>query len=184
VSRIDVPGGRDPLLHLWGGTGNQLTGPAAAFSDAVYRKSTLPLREFEAARITIARVNDCRICLSLRPEDGPGQAFYDAVLGGGPDPDGTDPDGTDLAEREVLAAEFAQRFAVDHLGMDDAFWERLHAAFSDDELVQLGLCVGSWLAFGRLNRVFGVDEACRVPLAPHGPERSRTTVRAIERNSQ
>ena len=148
MSRIDVPSGRDPLLHLWCGTGNKLTGPAAAFSDAVYRKSTLPLREFEAARITIARVNDCSICLSLRPEGDPGQAFYDAVLGDG-----------------------AQRFAVDHLGMDDAFWERLHAAFSDDELVQLGLCVGSWLAFGRLNRVFGVDEACRIPLAPHGPDR-------------
>lgn len=161
MSRIDVPGGRDPLLHLWGGTGNKLTGPAAAFSDAVYRKSTLPLREFEAARITIARVNDCRICLSLRPEGGPGQAFYDAVLG----------DGAGLADREALAAEFAQRFAIDHLGMDDAFWERLHAAFSDDELVQLGLCVGSWLAFGRLNQVFGVDEACRIPLAPHGPDR-------------
>jgi alkylhydroperoxidase family enzyme len=161
VSRIDVPRGRDPLLHLWGGTGNKLTGPAAAFSDAVYRKSTLPLREFEAARITIARVNDCRICLSLRPEDGPGPAFYDAVLG----------DGAGLAAREALAAEFAQRFAVDHLAMDDAFWERLHSVFSDDELVQLGLCVGSWLAFGRLNRVFGVDEACRIPLAPHGPDR-------------
>jgi alkylhydroperoxidase family enzyme len=158
VPRIDVPGGRDPLLHLWGGTGNKLTGPAAAFSDAVYRKSTLPLREFEAARITIARVNDCRICLSLRPEGDPGQAFYDAVLNGG----------AGLAGREALAAEFAQRFATDHLGMDDAFWARLHAVFSDDELVQLGLCVGSWLAFGRLNRVFGVDEACRVPLAPHG----------------
>jgi alkylhydroperoxidase family enzyme len=163
VSRIDVPGGRDPLLHLWGGTGNKLTGPAAAFSDAVYRKSTLPLREFEAARITIARVNDCSICLSLRPEGDPGQAFYGAVLG----------DGAGLAEREALAAEFAQRFAIDHLGMDDAFWERLHAAFSDDELVQLGLCVGAWLAFGRLNRVFGVDEACRIPLAPHGPDRLR-----------
>jgi alkylhydroperoxidase family enzyme len=161
VSRIDVPAGRDPLLHLWGGTGNKLTGPAAAFSDAVYRKSTLPLREFEAARITIARVNDCSICLSLRPEGDPGQAFYDAVLG----------DGAGLGEREALAAEFAQRFAIDHLGMDDAFWARLHAAFSDDELVQLGLCVGSWLAFGRLNRVFGVDEACRIPLAPHGPDR-------------
>jgi alkylhydroperoxidase family enzyme len=161
VPRIDVPDGRDPLLHLWGGTGNNLTGPAAAFSDAVYRKSTLPLREFEAARITIARVNDCSICLSLRPEDDPGQAFYDAVLGGG----------AGLAEREALAAEFARRFAIDHLGMDDALWERLHAAFSDDELVQLGLCVGSWLAFGRLNRVFGVDESCRIPLAPHGPDR-------------
>jgi alkylhydroperoxidase family enzyme len=163
VPRIDVPAGRDPLLHLWGGTGNKLTGPAAAFSDAVYRKSTLPLREFEAARITIARVNDCRICLGLRPEGGPDQAFYDAALG----------DGAGLTGREALAAEFARRFALDHLGMDDAFWERLHAAFSDDELVQLGLCVGSWLAFGRLNRVFGVDDACRIPLAPHGSQRER-----------
>ena len=97
----------------------------------------------------------------MRPEADPGQAFYDSVLG----------DGAGLAEREALAAEFAQRFAVDHLGMDDALWERLRAAFSDDELVQLGLCVGSWLAFGRLNRVFGVDGSCRVPLAPHGPDR-------------
>ena len=165
MPRIDVPAGRDPLLHLWSGTGNKLTGPAAAFSDAVYRKSTLPLREFEAARITIARVNDCRICLGLRPEGGPDQAFYDAVLG----------DGAHLTEREALAGEFARRFALDHLGMDDALWERLHAAFSDDELVQLGLCVGSWLAFGRLNRVFGVDDACRIPLAPHGPALHSTT---------
>ena len=104
MSRIDVPDGRDPLLHLWSGTGNELTGPAAAFSDAVYRKSTLPLREFEAARITIARINDCRICLSLRPEGDLGQAFYDAVLG----------DGAGLTEREALAAEFAHRFAIDH----------------------------------------------------------------------
>jgi len=175
VSRIDVPAGRDPLLHLWGGTGNKsLAGPAAAFSDAVYRKSTLPLGEFEAARITIARVNDCRICLDLRPEDGPGQAFYDTVLG-----DGADPDGAALTEREALAAEFARRFALDHLGMDDALWERLHAAFTDDELVQLGLCVGSWLAFGRLNRVFGVDEACRIPLAPHGPGSSSQRPAAV-----
>jgi hypothetical protein len=51
VSRIDVPAGRDPLLHLRGGTGDKPAGPAAVFSDAVCRKSTLPLREFEAARI-------------------------------------------------------------------------------------------------------------------------------------
>jgi alkylhydroperoxidase family enzyme len=162
VLRIDVPEGRDPLLYLWSGTGNELTGPAAAFSDAVYRKSTLPLREFEAARITVADVNQCRICLNLRPEGGPDQAFYDAVRGGA----------AGLTEREALAAEFARRFAADHLGMDDAFWARLHAAFSDDELVQLGLCTGSWLAFGRLNQVFGVDGACRIPLAPHGPGRA------------
>ena len=158
MPRIDVPEGSDPLLHLWAGTATALTGPAAAFSDAVYKKSSLPLREFEAARISIARVNDCNICLNLRADGGPDQAFYDAVLG----------EGEGLSERESLAAEFARRFATDHLNMDDAFWERLHAAFSDDELVQLGLCVGSWLAFGRLNRVFDVDGACRIDLRPHG----------------
>jgi len=73
-----------------------------------------------------------------------------------------------LTERETLAGEFAQRFATDHLNMDDAFWSRLHEAFTDDEVVELGLCVGSWLAFGRLNRVFDVDGVCRIPLKPHG----------------
>lgn len=157
MPRIDVPEGADPLIHLWAGTATGLTGPAAAFSDAVYKKTTLPLREFEAARISIARINDCTICLNLRTEGGPDQAFYDAVLG----------DGDGLTEREALAAEFARRFATDHLNMDDALWGRLHAAFTDDELVQLGLCVGSWLAFGRLNRVFDVDGSCRIPLSPH-----------------
>ena len=158
MPRIDVPEGHDPLLHLWGGTATGLTSPAAAFSDAVYKRNTLGLREFEAARITIARVNDCNICLNLRADDGPDQTFYDSVLG----------EGLGLTEREALAAEFAQRFATDHLNMDDAFWARLRASYSDDELVQLGLCVGSWLAFGRLNRVFDVDGVCRVDLKPHG----------------
>jgi alkylhydroperoxidase family enzyme len=153
MPRIDVPDGKDPLFHLWGSTATQLTGPAAAFSDAVYRRRTLSLREFEAARITIARVNDCNICLNLRTDDGPDEAFYQ---------------GQGLTEREALAREFAQRFATDHLNMDDAFWSRLHDAFTDDELVELGLCVGSWLAFGRLNRVFDVDGVCRIPLKPHG----------------
>ena len=56
MPRIDVPADQDPLLHLWGSTALALTRPAAAFSDAVYKRCTLPLREFEAARITIARV--------------------------------------------------------------------------------------------------------------------------------
>ena len=146
-------------MHLWAGTGTALTGPAAKFSDAVYHRSTLPVREFEAARITMARINDCNICRTLRTAGGPDEAFYDAVLG--------EPTAGELSAREALAAEFAQRFATDHLGMDDDLWARLHVAFTDDELVELGLCVGSWLAFGRLNRVFDVDGLCRIP-AGHG----------------
>jgi alkylhydroperoxidase family enzyme len=157
MPRIDVPEGQDPLMHLWGGTDTALTGPAAKFSDAVYNRTKLPTGELEAARITIARINDCNICRSMRTSEGFGESVYEALL------DGERPEG--LSERELLAAEFAERFATDHLNMDDAFWQRLHAAYGDDELVELGLCVGSWLAFGRMNRVFDVDGACRIPAA-------------------
>jgi alkylhydroperoxidase family enzyme len=162
VPRIAVPADKDPLLYLWTTKAQALTPSAAAFTSAVYERSTLPVREFEAARITIARINDCQLCLGYRasaemPDRAAGadlgEAFYDAVLG----------DRAGLTDREALAAEFAERFALDHRNMDDPFWARLHAAFSDDELVELGLCVGSWLALGRLNQVFDVDGGCRVP---------------------
>ena len=167
MPRISVPPASDPLVLLWGSLAPGLTPTAAAFTDAVYKRSTLPLREFEAARITIARINDCTLCLDWRsardvPERATGgdgetividEAFYDSVLG----------DRAGLSDREALAAEFAERFALAHRDMDDELWGRLHTAFSDSELVELGLCVGSWIAFGRLNRVFDVDGGCRVP---------------------
>ncbi len=116
----------------------------------------------------MARINQCAICIDWRtardvPSRGadPGEipeAFYEAV--------GVRGDWSGLSEREQLAAEFAERYSTDHLGMDEAFWDRLHAAYSDDELVDLALCVGSWLALGRFNQVFDIDGACRVPLRP------------------
>lgn len=154
MPRIDVPDGQDPLIHFWAGTTSRLAGPAAAFSDAVYTQGLLSLREREAARISIAQINDCNICLNLRSDDGLDETFYE---GGGRN------------ERETLAAEFATRFASDHLAMDDGLWDRLHAAFSDDELVDLGLSVASWLALGRVNQVFGVDGTCRIPPRGYRP---------------
>ena len=37
------------------------------------------------------------------------------------------------------------------------------AAYSQPEIVELSMCLGSWLAFGRLNRVLGIDTACVLP---------------------
>ena len=56
MPRIAVPDGADPLVHLWTGLApRRVARPAGALSDAVYRRSTLPLREFEAARISHRR---------------------------------------------------------------------------------------------------------------------------------
>ena len=52
---IDVPADKDPLVHVWGELVPGIRPAAATFSAAVYAHSTLPLREFEAARLTIAR---------------------------------------------------------------------------------------------------------------------------------
>ena len=63
---------------------------------------------------------------------------------------------TALTERERLAAEFAQHFALDHLNMNDELWGRLRAAFSDDELADLTMCCGMFLGLGSVLAVVGV----------------------------
>ena len=163
MPRIAVPADRDPMMYVWTEVAKPLTSTAGAFSDAVYNRSSLPLREFEAARVRMAQINDCNICLNWRSaRDVPGKAdrpdevpesFYDAVLAGDP---------TTLTARERLSARFATLFAIDHLAIDDEMWTELHREFSDEELVDLALCVGAWIAFGRLNRVFDIDGACRI----------------------
>jgi alkylhydroperoxidase family enzyme len=165
MPRVTVPSDKDPLIYVWTELAPPLTAAAGSYSSAVYEKSSLPLREFEAARITMARINQCSICIDWRTaRDVPGRAgdpgevpesFYEAV--------GVRGDVSGLSRREGLAAEFAERYSTDHLGMDDTFWARLHHAFTDDELVDLALCVASWLALGRFNQVFDIDGGCRVP---------------------
>ncbi|MBF6370974.1 carboxymuconolactone decarboxylase family protein, partial [Nocardia puris] len=66
-------------------------------------------------------------------------------------------------ERTRLAAEYADRYATDHHGIDEEFWARMAAHYSQAEIVELSMCLGSWLAFGRLNRVLGLDTACVLP---------------------
>jgi alkylhydroperoxidase family enzyme len=165
MPRVTVPVEKDPLIYVWTELAPPLTAAAGAYSSAVYERSSLSLREFEAARTTMARINQCAICMDWRTaRDVPGrsdnpdeipESFYEEVGAQG------NLDG--LSERERLSAEFAERYSTDHLGMDNVFWDRLHRHFSDDELVDLALCVGSWLALGRFNQVFDIDGACRVP---------------------
>jgi len=123
-----------------------------ALSEAVYGNTQLPLREREAARWTIALINDCVVCQDTRARGaaaaGIDDGFYAEVANWRAS--------EVLTDRERLAAEFAQRFALDHLAMDDEFWGRLHAAFADDEIADLTICCGMFLGMGRTLAVIGV----------------------------
>ncbi|WP_020106654.1 carboxymuconolactone decarboxylase family protein [Nocardia sp. 348MFTsu5.1] len=156
--RIDVPEGKDPITYVWGEMVPVIGGAAANFSMKVYSDSTLGLREFEAARLRIAQINGCIFCQDWRTErDGEKvePTFADAVE------NWRTTEAFDVRTR--LAAEYAERYAVDHHGLDDDFWSRMSAAYEQREIVELSMCLGSWLAFGRLNRVLGLDTACVLP---------------------
>jgi alkylhydroperoxidase family enzyme len=131
---------------------------ASDFSLAVYAHTTLGLREFEAARLRIAQINGCAFCLDWRTErDGRRveDAFADAVTGWRT--------ADTFDDRTRLAAEYAERYATDHHGLDDEFWSRMTSHYSQTEIVELSMSIGAWLAFGRLNHVLGLDTMCVLP---------------------
>ncbi len=156
--QIDIPEGKDPIAYVWGEMVPGIGQAAANFSLSVYANTTLGLREFEAARLRIAQINGCMFCMDWRTEkDGRKveESFIDAV---------TDWRTTDaFDDRTRLAAEYAERYAVDHHGLDDEFWARMSQHYTQQEIVELSMSIGSWLAFGRLNHVLGLDAICVLP---------------------
>lgn len=123
-----------------------------ALSEAVYGNTQLSLREREAARWVIALANDCAVCQDTRARNGSAAGvddpFYGEVAGWRTS--------AALSDRERLAAEFAERFALSHQSMDDDLWSRLQGVFADDELADLTMCCGMFLGLGRVMAVIGV----------------------------
>jgi len=72
------------------------------------------------------------------------------------DPAVTDLDG--FEGRERLALEWAHAIVWDSDRADDALWERLHAEFSEQELVDLGCSIGFYLGQRNFLRTLGHDE--------------------------
>jgi alkylhydroperoxidase family enzyme len=155
---IDIPAGKDAIGYVWGEMVPGIGTSAAAFSLSVYQHTTLGLREFEAARLRIAQINGCLFCLDWRTDrDGVKveDDFPDAV---------TNWRTTEaFDERTRLAAEYAERYALDHHNLDEEFWTRMSEHYSQREIVELTMSLGAWLAFGRLNHVLGIDAVCVLP---------------------
>ena len=154
MARIELPPPSGMGEHVdWALHRTEMAVGMGRFSEAVYGNTTLALREREAARWTIALINDCAVCQDTRAKDAAlhhvDEGFYAEV--------GSWATSDRLSDRERLAAEFAQRFALDHQSMDDAFWARLRPHFAEDELADLIICCGMFLGLGRAMAVVGVE---------------------------
>jgi AhpD family alkylhydroperoxidase len=154
MARLDIPEGEGgDAVQVWslrpemGAAVNRLV-------DAAYNKSILPVGVREAARMRIAQLNDCTVCVAFRADSvraqGLTEEFYRHV--------GSHGDGAAFSGQERLAMEYAERFALDHLGIDDAFVDRLRESFSDPEILDLTICLSAFLGLGRTLRVLGITE--------------------------
>jgi alkylhydroperoxidase family enzyme len=80
----------------------------------------------------------------------------------------------DYSEQERLAVEYAERFALDHTRVDDAFFVRLRASFTDPEVLDLTICLAHFLGLGRLLRTLGIDQTAQLDVSADALSRPRT----------
>ena len=155
MARIDIPEGEGgELVQVWA-LSPELGAAVGGLAAAVYGDRLIEPRVREVARMRIAHINGCNVCQEWRfPEmadRGVTEELYAHV---------DDPDAGDYSTKERLAIEYAEKFALDHRSLDDAFFERFRAEFTDAEIVELTAMIGNWLAFGRFQAVLDIAEAC------------------------
>ena len=167
--RIDVPEGREPLVHILNHLGSE------KFVEARQRmfrtiydapETTLTAREREGMRILGAARTNCPICAGMRLwRDWPGftggeipEEFYQNAIDCNYDWDG-------FTDREKLLIEFADRFESDIEGVngDDVLWERMHAHLTETEIGDLVIMLACWLGTGRALKSLGIGSVCVIP---------------------
>lgn len=75
----------------------------------------------------------------------------------------------DYSDAERVAIEYAEKFATDHTALDDAFFGRMREHFTDPEIFEIAVCVGTWLTMGRITMVMDVAVSCPIRLALDEP---------------
>ena len=158
MARLDVPNGPGGEAAMIWTLRPELGGMVERMIRGAYQESILPAEERELARMRIAQINDCVACSDFRApsvlEAGIEPELYENVTAYATYPGYT--------PRQRLAIEYAERFATEHASIDDAFFVRLRAVFSDEEILDLTLCVAVFLGLGRTLTVLGVDQSCAI----------------------
>jgi AhpD family alkylhydroperoxidase len=155
VARIEVPDGPGGDAAMVWTLRPEMAGMVDRMIATAYQRSSLPAAEREVARMRIAQLNACDACATFRApsvvEAGVAEEQYEhldewATWSG-------------YTVRQRLAIEYAEQFATDHRAIDDHFFARLRAHFSDAEILDLTLCLAVYLGLGRTLEVLQINEA-------------------------
>ncbi len=61
-----------------------------------------------------------------------------------------------FTDAEKAALHFTERLFVDHQNIDDALFDELRQFYTEEQIVELGWAVVSYMGFGRLIHAFGI----------------------------
>ena len=155
MARLDIPEGPGGDAAMLWSLRPEMAGMVDRMIATAYERSIIPPDEREVARMRIAQLNACDACATFRAP---------AMVAAGVTDDeyehcaewATWPG---YSERQRLAIEYAERFATDHRTIDDEFFVRLRAQFSDAEILDLSLCCAVYVGLGRVLEVLQITES-------------------------
>ncbi|MDE0062304.1 MAG: carboxymuconolactone decarboxylase family protein [Gammaproteobacteria bacterium] len=136
----------------------------AAFGGSLKMHRTLPRRLVELVRLRVAFHNQCRSCMAIRYTDAVNAGVTEDLVCELADP----PSAENLTDAEQSALGFADRFATDHLAIDDAAFDGLREHFTEPEIMELAMNVAFFVGFGRLAATLDMTE--ELPEAFQAPE--------------
>lgn len=125
-----------------------------ALGGAMRQNRTLPDKLVEMVRLRIAFHNQCRSCMAIRYNSAVADGLDENLVCSLEKPQEAD----NLTDREKAALKYADRFANDHLSIDDRLYDELRAHYSEEEIVELGLWVAFCVGFGRLGATWDMIE--------------------------
>jgi AhpD family alkylhydroperoxidase len=160
VARIDIPDGPGGDSAMVWTLRPEMSGMVHKMITTAYGSSKLPAAEREVARMRIAQLNACGACSTFRAqsvvEAGVTEEMYEHLEEWRTFPGYTD--------RQRLAIEYAEQFALDHRAIDDELFGRLRDQFADEEILDLTLCLAVYLGLGRTLEVLQITEHADVDL--------------------
>lgn len=78
-------------------------------------------------------------------------------------------DSDEFSPAEKLTIEYAERFALEHRDIDQAFFDRLAEHFSPTEIVELTVTIGYCMGIGRVLAVLDIANECEVSYTREPP---------------
>lgn len=118
-------------------------------------QTTLDPRLHELVRYRIAQINQCTVCLNFRLDgSGVSEDLLAQVA--------THADSDAFTRAEKAALTFAEQFCGDSAAISDALLTEVREQLSAEQVVELALVVGKYLAMGRFMQVLGLDQACEI----------------------